>query len=410
MSCSACTANTLQRFIGSFAVSTASATAASQARILSTIGARRDFNTSYGQQITDAGGIDANANTFESPDSVAFNHALASATSSEPRVRQEHRHQQSSGRKVLWQNKIRDEQGEPGVIATGIPPAHALEISRLRQTYSRLGASGNSEKSLDARWRGDNTTGFGHKNTLDGRGSGDADAHGAVSKIYSPSLKLGRPQASRENASEDRPPSVQSKFSVKNDGRTKSWSALGRHPKGSITSEVDRNQQREREPWQSQKSALSVKFGQTGWAPRKRLSPDTIEGIRGLHAQYPDKYTTPVLADQFQVSPEAIRRILKSTWRPNDKEEEERRARWNKRGEGIWTQMAEMGVKPPKKWRRKGIGRLSELIARGQYPAPLKWRPRMNSGAERSTTGLAPPSAPVLESRRYQVPLADRIL
>ena len=116
----------------------------------------------------------------------------------------------------------------------------------------------------------------------------------------------------------------------------------------------------QREPWQIQKKALSEKFGPTGWLPRKRLSPDTLEGIRALHAQYPDRFTTPILADQFKVSPEAIRRILKSRWRPNDEEEETRRRRWEKRGVNIWSQMVQMGIKPPKKWREMGVRKYCE--------------------------------------------------
>ncbi|KAL8721516.1 MAG: hypothetical protein Q9225_001815 [Loekoesia sp. 1 TL-2023] len=106
-----------------------------------------------------------------------------------------------------------------------------------------------------------------------------------------------------------------------------------------------------RETWQIQKDALSSKFGSAGWAPRKRLSPDALEGVRALHAQYPEKYTTPILANYFEVSTEAIRRILKSKWRPNDKEVANRRQRWDKRGERIWSKMVALGVKPPKKWR-----------------------------------------------------------
>ncbi|KAI9777338.1 MAG: Required for respiratory growth protein 9 mitochondrial [Geoglossum umbratile] len=110
-------------------------------------------------------------------------------------------------------------------------------------------------------------------------------------------------------------------------------------------------------PWQIQKDALEARFGSSGWNPRKRLSPDALDGIRALNTQFPDKYTTPVLAEQFKVSPEAIRRILKSKWRPNGEEVEERRARWDKRGEKIWGKMVELGVKPPKKWREMGIGK-----------------------------------------------------
>jgi len=112
-----------------------------------------------------------------------------------------------------------------------------------------------------------------------------------------------------------------------------------------------------REPWQVQKAALNEKFGTTGWEPRKRLSPDALDGIRALHAQYPQTYTTAALAEQFKVSPEAIRRILKSKWRPSEEEDVDRRQRWQKRGESIWGHMVELGVKPPKKWREMGVGR-----------------------------------------------------
>ena len=109
--------------------------------------------------------------------------------------------------------------------------------------------------------------------------------------------------------------------------------------------------------WQVQKKALLEKFGSSGWSPRKRLSPDALEGIRMLHSQSPEKYNTPVLAHHFQVSPEAIRRILKSKWRPNEDEEVKRRQRWDKRGESIWSRMVEIGIKPPKKWRDMGVGK-----------------------------------------------------
>jgi hypothetical protein len=102
---------------------------------------------------------------------------------------------------------------------------------------------------------------------------------------------------------------------------------------------------------------LKEKLGGEAWNPRKKLSPDAMEGIRHLHDTQPEKFTTPILAEHFKVSPEAIRRILKSKWRPSDEEYEDRMERWNKRGERIWTNLVEMGVKPPKKWREMGVGR-----------------------------------------------------
>ncbi|EAW14089.1 mitochondrial ribosome assembly protein RRG9 [Aspergillus clavatus NRRL 1] len=102
---------------------------------------------------------------------------------------------------------------------------------------------------------------------------------------------------------------------------------------------------KKRETWQIQKDALKKKFKE-GWNPPKKLSPDALDGIRHLHSVAPDRFTASVLAEQFQVSPEAIRRILKSKWRPSAEEMEERRERWDRRHDRIWSQMTELGLRP----------------------------------------------------------------
>jgi hypothetical protein len=105
-----------------------------------------------------------------------------------------------------------------------------------------------------------------------------------------------------------------------------------------------------------QKEALARKFPE-GWNPRKKLSPDALAGIRMLHKQFPDEYTTETLAEKFEVSAEAIRRILKSKWTPDADKEVERQERWHNRGKKVWTQWAALGKKPPRKWRAEGIVR-----------------------------------------------------
>lgn len=118
--------------------------------------------------------------------------------------------------------------------------------------------------------------------------------------------------------------------------------------------------QRDKQPWQTQKEALRRKFKNQTWSPLKRLSPDALDGIRAMHSQFPDKFTTPVLAEHFKVSPEVIRRVLKSKWTPSEDEIESRRLRWERRGQKIWAERAEKGLKPPAKWRRMGIGKLNQ--------------------------------------------------
>ncbi|EKV04068.1 Required for respiratory growth protein 9, mitochondrial [Penicillium digitatum] len=102
---------------------------------------------------------------------------------------------------------------------------------------------------------------------------------------------------------------------------------------------------RKPETWQVQKAALKEKFA-GGWNPPKKLSPDALDGIRHLHAKAPEQFTTAVLAEEFEMSPEAIRRILKSKWRPSEDEMESRRKRWENRHDRIWSRMAELGLRP----------------------------------------------------------------
>ncbi|KAL4933466.1 mitochondrial ribosome assembly protein RRG9 [Aspergillus undulatus] len=114
-----------------------------------------------------------------------------------------------------------------------------------------------------------------------------------------------------------------------------------------------------REAWEVQKDALKKKFP-AGWTPPKKLSPDAMEGIRHLHSVQPNKFTTAVLAQEFKVSPEAIRRILKSKWRPSEAEMEKRRQRWDRRHERIWGHLAELGLRP--KRRGSSVGDPAEIL------------------------------------------------
>ena len=120
----------------------------------------------------------------------------------------------------------------------------------------------------------------------------------------------------------------------------------------SCTSTTARNEQQAQ--WQIQKKALEKKFGSEKWQPRKRLSPDALDGLRALHAQDAHKYSTQALAEQFKVSPEAVRRILKSKWRPRDDEQAGRQTRWIRRGQRVWEEWMNKGMKAPKKWRSPG--------------------------------------------------------
>lgn len=71
----------------------------------------------------------------------------------------------------------------------------------------------------------------------------------------------------------------------------------------------------ETEDWRRHARVIKEAFP-SGWQPPKKLSRDAMEGLRLLHKQNPDIFTTPVLAEKFRISPEGVRRVLKSKWEP----------------------------------------------------------------------------------------------
>ena len=114
------------------------------------------------------------------------------------------------------------------------------------------------------------------------------------------------------------------------------------------------------ETWRLHKIAMKMKFPE-GWSPPRKVSPDAMDAMRTLNSQFPTTYTTPVLAEHFRISPEAVRRILKSNWKAKrvdlDVASKDLYEKWNQRGKRIWTTMAAMGMNPPTKWEKQGIVR-----------------------------------------------------
>jgi Neugrin len=83
--------------------------------------------------------------------------------------------------------------------------------------------------------------------------------------------------------------------------------------------------------WAQHRASMKAKFPK-GWAPPHKLSRTAMDGLRALHAHDPDTFTTPVLSEKFRISPEAVRRILRSKWQPTKEQharllERERRHR-----------------------------------------------------------------------------------
>jgi hypothetical protein len=116
---------------------------------------------------------------------------------------------------------------------------------------------------------------------------------------------------------------------------------------------VEGKDPRELPIWMLEKAAAEKKYGKEGWSPLRKLSPEALEGIRTLHAQHPDEYTTEKLSDLFEVSPEAIKRILKSKWRPNPDQAIARQEAWERRYRTIWENKVAAGEIVTKSMKKK---------------------------------------------------------
>ena len=68
--------------------------------------------------------------------------------------------------------------------------------------------------------------------------------------------------------------------------------------------------------YRAHRETMQKKFPE-GWAPPRKLSREAMDALRQLNRMEPQSFTTAVLADKFKISPEAVRRILKSKWEPS---------------------------------------------------------------------------------------------
>lgn len=75
--------------------------------------------------------------------------------------------------------------------------------------------------------------------------------------------------------------------------------------------------------WLAHRYAMKKSFPD-GWAPPKTVSREAVGLIRLLQQSNPLKYTSRVLADRFKISPEAVSRILKSTFELSPAESDRR--------------------------------------------------------------------------------------
>lgn len=109
-----------------------------------------------------------------------------------------------------------------------------------------------------------------------------------------------------------------------------------------------------------------------GWAPPRKLSREAMESIRQLNRLQPQTFSTAILADKFKVSPEAIRRILKSRWEPSAEERTRLAIRERKQREAYL-----QSKRQKEQAETETVGEIQRMLRRDRYI-----RQKGNSGSE----------------------------
>ena len=86
--------------------------------------------------------------------------------------------------------------------------------------------------------------------------------------------------------------------------------------------------------WKQRDETTKKKIKGERWNPSKRLSREGMDNVRLLKQQMPH-LTASDLGAHFKISPDAIRRILKSNFKQTEEESINIQKRWKKRGEMI---------------------------------------------------------------------------
>lgn len=97
-----------------------------------------------------------------------------------------------------------------------------------------------------------------------------------------------------------------------------------------------------------------------GWSPPHKLSRQAMDGLRVLHTHDPETFSTPMLAERFRVSPEAVRRILRSKWEPSP-EQRARLLRRELREKQAWIEAKRAAER--EEFKASGSGRINRKRA-----------------------------------------------
>ncbi|KAG2154274.1 uncharacterized protein EDB93DRAFT_1081735, partial [Suillus bovinus] len=122
------------------------------------------------------------------------------------------------------------------------------------------------------------------------------------------------------------------------------------------------------EEWKRHRLAIKEAFPQ-GWSPPRKLSREAMDGMRAMHIYDKHTFSTPVLAEKFKISPEAVRRILRSKWEPS----REQRARFAERERRL---REEQKMQSRLEEKKQSMELLSEAATKSERPNRRDERPK----------------------------------
>ncbi|KAK6345488.1 Required for respiratory growth protein 9 mitochondrial [Orbilia javanica] len=103
--------------------------------------------------------------------------------------------------------------------------------------------------------------------------------------------------------------------------------------------------------WKIHMDSVKTKLGGEKWNPFTRLSPAAVATLKQLKQENPGM-TVEEYAPIFKISPDALRRILKSKWMPTPEQETDRNERWKRRGKAVWQEWEEEGMVQKKRVKK----------------------------------------------------------
>ncbi|CUM67211.1 uncharacterized protein PRCAT00004904001 [Priceomyces carsonii] len=150
--------------------------------------------------------------------------------------------------------------------------------------------------------------------------------------------------------------------------------------------ENEKLKEKEKPMWEKRQESLKKRYGV--WNPTRRLSRQQIQDVRDLKDQMPHMKTID-LANLFRISPEAIRRVLKSKWVPSDKNEEDiirrgQRRKLQNKSRKLEASADNSSARASRytdklKYESKSKRHESDKTRKGKNSAALKEKPYVNS-------------------------------